>query len=118
MTRADRLLLLAILCALPWLYWTIWSSPQQGQWVRIWSPDKTMTLPLHENNTVQMGGPLGDSVIRIQDGQVRFTHSPCSGKACVRSGWLHQSGEVSACLPNQVSIQVLGANPRYDAVNF
>ena len=67
---------------------------------------------------LQVHGPLGDSVIEIREARVRFLESPCRGQQCVHSGWLDAAGELAACLPNRISIQLLGRHPRFDAVNF
>jgi hypothetical protein len=119
MTRADWWLLMVTLLLLCWLYLTFWIIPKQGLWIRIWSSQQeTMTLPLQENRKIKIKGALGDSTLIIQDGQVRFSESPCSNKSCIQGGWLKNSGEVGACLPNQVSVQIMGGISGYDAINF
>jgi hypothetical protein len=67
---------------------------------------------------LEIDGPLGASRIEIRNGRARFISSPCRGKVCIHSGWLEHTGELTACLPNRVSIQLLGQHPRFDAVNF
>ena len=77
-----------------------------------------ITLPLSGEQRVSVHGPLGDSVIEIRDGRVRFVSSPCNGKQCVHSGWLSHSGELAACLPNGIMVSVMGRERRYDSINF
>ncbi len=79
---------------------------------------------LNQNRTIHIQGPLGDSIIQIShqagknEGQVRFTSSPCSSQYCVHQGWLKRAGQVAVCLPNQVSIELLGETKPYDTLNY
>jgi hypothetical protein len=36
----------------------------------------------------------------------------------VRQGWLTQAGEVAICLPNQVSLELIGSTKRYDSLSY
>ena len=67
---------------------------------------------------VSIRGPLGDTVIEIDAGRARVVASPCTQKLCMRSGWLDNAGDATACLPNRISVALLGGDPRFDAVNF
>jgi hypothetical protein len=47
--------------------------------------------------------------------------SPCVGQQCVHSGWAQRGGEFIACVPNRVSLVVLGrgaGGDYYDSINF
>ena len=70
------------------------------------------------NRQIKVTGELGDSIIEIHDGKVRFTHSPCNGKVCILSGWHQQSGDHIVCLPNKVSVSLLSQEDRFDGINF
>lgn len=74
--------------------------------------------PLDRAQQLRIDGPLGATVIEIRDGRVRVAASPCSGKLCLRAGWLESAGEATACVPNRVSLVLLGADARFDAVSF
>ena len=71
-----------------------------------------------QERTLDIHGPLGNSRIVIQHGQVRFEHSPCTNQYCVHQGWLKRAGQVAICLPNQVSLELLGAKRAYDSLNY
>ena len=53
---------------------------------------------------------------------------PPADSACVRQptlmytifiqGWLSHAGQASFCLPNRVSIRLMGASPSYDSLNY
>ena len=119
MTRADAVAIALTLILLPYLYITFWGSSGQGEMVQIRVAEgEALSLPLDYNKRIEIEGVLGTSVIEIKDRQVRFIDSPCKEKQCVISGWLSKDGDTTACMPNGVSIQVVGRDNRFDAVNF
>lgn len=73
---------------------------------------------LDQDRTLDIHGPLGDSRIEIAHGKVRFHSSPCSNQYCVHQGWLSRVGQVAICLPNQVSLELLGDSKPYDSLNY
>lgn len=120
MTRADYIVVLFALIMLPYLYMTYWQSSAQGETAQILiGSDKKIAVPLNTDQQFNVEGPLGTSIIEVHEGKVRFVDSPCRGKQCIHSGWLQHAGEFTACLPNHISLAVLG-NGRllYDAINF
>ena len=64
--------------------------------------------PLDAQTTVQVSGPLGDTVVSIRDGSVRVLSSPCPEQICVKSGRISRPGQWIACLPNRVFISIRG----------
>ena len=73
---------------------------------------------LSQTREVHIKGPIGESIIVINNGQARFKQSPCPNQYCVHQGWLSHAGQVAICLPNQVSLQLLGAKNTYDSLNY
>ena len=119
MTRADRLLLFIALCTLPLLYAQLWQADGPASHLRVQAGNAApVETPLAADRTLHVHGPLGDSVIEVSRGRARFISSPCAGQACVHSGWLQTAGEVAACLPNRISLQIVGDQPRFDSINF
>lgn len=119
MTRADWVLLVLVLAALPWLYARLWFGTGEARQLSVIADGQPQRIEwLHRDQDVRVQGVLGESVIRIENGRARFLASPCSNKVCLHQGWLNHAGAVAACLPNRVSIQVLNGDTRYDAINF
>lgn len=119
MTRADRLLLLIVICTLPLLYTQLWQQDGTASHIRVLAGDtEPVTAPLAADRMLHIHGPLGDSVIEVSKGRARFFSSPCTGQTCVHSGWLQAAGDMAACLPNRVSLHIVGAQPRFDAISF
>jgi hypothetical protein len=62
--------------------------------------------------TVDIPGPLGNTVVELGDRRARVISSPCSNQTCVASGSIHRRGQWIACLPNGIFVGVEGAgNP-------
>ncbi len=72
------------------------------------SMDSEWYYPLDENKTINIEGPLGTTIIEIQDDSARVIESPCPDKICIHQGEIHESGQWIACLPNQVLITIKG----------
>jgi len=75
-------------------------------------------IPLSRDQIIEVPGPLGFSKIAIHNRQARIAADPSPRQYCVRQGWLKQAGEISICLPNQVSVELNGGNKRYDSLNY
>jgi len=119
MTRADWIALILAVALLPGLYARYWGDEGPAASVRISASGQAdITLPLTVDRRYTVHGPLGDSIIEIRGGRVRFASSPCRGQQCVHSGWLARAGELAACLPNGIMVSVLGRDRRYDSINF
>jgi hypothetical protein len=75
-------------------------------------------LSLDENRKISVPGPLGVSLVVISQGRARVAKDPGRHQYCVRQGWLMHAGDVAICLPNQVSVELLGAEKAYDSLNY
>ncbi|MDA1107577.1 MAG: NusG domain II-containing protein [Proteobacteria bacterium] len=118
-TRADAVVLVAALALLAFLYIKFWGDATRGEQARILVGGKEFSvISLHQDQHLNIPGALGVSVLEIHAGRIRFADSPCHGKQCVHTGWITLGGEVAACLPNRISVQVIGREPRFDAINF
>ena len=119
LSRGDAVVWLLAATLLVSLYMMFWQADGHGaEAVVLVNGKRWARLDLFQNQDLDVPGPLGHSHIQVRDGQVRFVNSPCPNQLCVHTGWLSQGGEVSICLPNKVSVQILGSDPRFDAINF
>lgn len=118
-TKGDFVLLIFALAVLAGVFTTFWQNDGHGAEVIVLVEGKRWArLDLFQDQVIHVPGALGKSHIRVFDGQVRFIDSPCPNKICVHTGWLSQGGENATCLPNRVSLQILGSDPRFDSINF
>lgn len=75
-------------------------------------------LPLSRDTIIEIKGPLGISKIAIHQRQARIVSDPSPRQYCVRQGWLKNAGETSICLPNQISLELVGNQKKYDSLNY
>lgn len=97
---------------------TLWSH-QTATTLRIRTGDSVFgEFSLMQTKSLKIRGKIGLSTIDIQQGKVRFKQSPCNSQYCVHQGWLMHAGQVAICIPNQVSIELIGAAPSMDTLNY
>ena len=120
MTRADYIVVTLALLLLPLSYVHFWhSSHVAGNAVQIMKGATVIEQhSLATNKRLSVPGLLGNSILEIHDGRIRFIDSPCTGKVCIHTGWVKQVGDFAACLPNQISVHIIGNASRFDAINF
>lgn len=63
-------------------------------------------------------GPLGETRIEVADGRARVASDPSPRQLCVKQGWLDAAGELAVCLPNEVSVEMVGRGRRYDSLTY
>jgi hypothetical protein len=116
--RPGDLLVLALgMIFVVWLFTTYWQGGAAGK-VRIRQGDTVFaTLSLNQERVVDVPGPLGVSQIVIHNHQARFQSSPCRNQYCVHQGWLSHAGQIAVCLPNRVTLELVGEKG-YDSLNY
>lgn len=114
----DYLIILLGLVLVAYLFKTLWHAEHAAK-LQIRQGDQVVaTLSLNQDRVMEIKGPLGVSKIEIKQGKVRFLSSPCANQYCVHQGWLHRAGQAAICLPNRVSLELLGAKKSYDSLNY
>jgi hypothetical protein len=83
-------------------------APAAGVPAADMSGEQQWIYPLDADETVRVPGPLGDTVVVIQDGTVEVVSSPCPQKICIKTGRISKPGQWIACLPNRVFISIRG----------
>ena len=114
----DYLVILAGLVLVGLLFKTLWQQEAAAK-IMIRQGDHVFaTLSLNQERSLVIHGPIGDSRIIIHQGKVRFESSPCRSQYCVHQGWLSRAGQVAICLPNRVSVELIGTEKNYDSLNY
>ena len=114
----DWLVISASIVAVIVMFQQFWSFVPASQ-LKIRQGNQIVgTYDLNQARELHIKGPLGESIIVINNGQARFKQSPCPNQYCVHQGWLSHAGQVAICLPNQVSLQLLGAKSKYDSLSY
>jgi len=123
MTLADLFALFFVLILISSAYIIFWQRSAELQ------PDiivaKIMTKQklhssheLNQNKLLTIHGEMGISIIEIKQHKIRFKKSPCRSKYCILAGWRSNTNDFIACLPNRVSIELVGGTAKFDAINF
>lgn len=114
----DYLIVLIGIIAVAGLFKTLWLGEAASK-VEIRAGNQVFsTLSLNQQRTIEVPGPLGVTRVVIENGKVRVASDPGPRQYCVKQGWLEQAGQVAMCLPNQVSVELLGSKKLYDTLNY
>jgi len=114
----DWLVVLASILCVFYLFQTLWTNEHATK-VQIRLGNKIYaTYSLNQQREVYIRGKLGDAIISIARGKARFSKSPCHTQYCVHQGWLTHAGQTAICLPNQISLELLGEVKPYDSLNY
>jgi len=118
MRNGDWLTLIVGGVVVVYLFQILWSNSQATK-VQIRIGDHIhATYDLNLTRDVHVHGALGEAIIHIADGKARFAKSPCHNQYCVHQGWLNRGGQVAICLPNQISLELIGEKKPYDTLNY
>lgn len=114
----DWLVIIASVFAIILMFQVFWTFEHASK-LKIRQGNQIIgTYDLNQTRDLHIHGILGDSLISISQGKVRFKQSPCNNQYCVHQGWLNRAGQVTICIPNQISLQLIGAKSSYDSLNY
>ena len=74
------------------------------------------TYPLDEEREVVIETENGKNVLVIKDGYADITDATCPDGLCERQRKINKSGETLVCLPNKVTVTVIGGEEGVDCV--
>jgi hypothetical protein len=114
----DVLVILVGLAFVASLFKSLWHHEQAAKLQIRLGDNIYATYSLAQNRTIDLQGPIGITRIVIADGKARFERSPCPNQYCVHQGWLSHKGQAAICLPNQVSLELLGGEKPFDSLNY
>ena len=118
---ADIAVLLIALIVIGFTSVYAYSGNKGKLYVHIKSDNNEWLIPITEQKTVWVKGPIGETEVSINNGSARVVSSPCREKICIRSGSISRPGQWVACLPNRVFVSIEGKSSgeeSVDAVNF
>lgn len=114
----DWFVIIGGVILISYLFQSLWSN-QYATKVQVRLGDKVYaTYSLNQQREVLVHGSMGDAIINISQGKVRFSKSPCHNQYCVHQGWLTRAGQAAICLPNQISLELIGEKKPYDSLNY
>ena len=96
----------------------LWNLPK-GEYLEIYKNNKILaTYSLNQKITKLINGEKGETKITIDNGKVRFSSAPCTKKYCIHQGWINKANQIIICIPNKISISILGDKRNYDSINY
>ena len=96
----------------------LWNLPQ-GEYLEIYKNNEILAIySLNQKITKVINGEKGETKITIDNGKVRFSSAPCAKKYCIHQGWINKANQIIICIPNKISISILGAKTNYDSINY
>jgi hypothetical protein len=82
------------------LYGIIEVSGVEQEVINLTEVDKTYTIKVENDDNY--------NIVEVNQGSIKFIEATCPDKDCIRIGNLDAPGEISVCLPNNVTIRVEG----------
>ena len=55
-----------------------------------------------------------DAEFEIKNGKIRLTHASCPDKICEKTGFISASGQSIICVPNKITVSVVGSGESVD----
>ncbi len=90
-----------------------------GQYLKIQKNSEILGIySLNQQNIKIIKGLRGVSEIVINNGKVRFTKAPCNKQYCIHQGWISKINQMIVCIPNQISISIIGDKETHDSINY
>jgi hypothetical protein len=114
----DWLTVLAGMMLVAYLFTSLWGGGK-GTSLIIRSGGKIVAeTDLTRDHDFKIQGPLGTTLVSVENRRVRVVSDPSPRQYCVKQGWLSRAGESALCLPNQVSVELTGATRTYDSLSY
>ncbi len=108
LTWGDQVLIICVLLGIVSVIPFLRGEPN-GRWAILRLEGKVIErLELHKDRKLTIQGPLGETVLEVQQGRLRVLRSPGPQQICVRQGWIQKPGEALICLPNRISVEIPG----------
>ena len=104
--RHDLVLLLSLIFIAAAALLTVHLTRAEGAYVRVEVEGETVAeYPLSENGEYKLTD--GNTLV-IEDGCAYMKDADCPDRTCVRTGKISERGQTIVCLPNKVSVTVVG----------
>ena len=107
MKKRDFILIGAILGIIIIVFLAIQLTKEEGASVIVKvNGQEVAEYGLSENGEYELNG--GTNILRIEDGKAFLIDANCPDHLCVNQGKIWRSGETITCLPNRLTVTVVG----------
>ncbi len=69
---------------------------------------KRIDLPVSEETTIEIDTEFGHNIIKIDGMEVSVIYADCFDQVCVNQGVIKRVGNVIACLPSKLLVEIKG----------
>lgn len=111
MKTGDRILFIILLVALVVVSMQFFTPNTHSKSIVIRSDGIVVKkIPLIKNKTEEFNikSREGNLTVEVKTGRIRVIESTCKDKLCIKEGWIGKVGESIVCLPNRISISIVG----------
>ena len=77
--------------------------------------DETSRYELSVDGEYELNG--GTNILVVENGEAYLRYADCPDKTCVKRGRIKYSGQSIVCLPNKLTVRVIGADSNVDIVS-
>lgn len=71
-------------------------------------------LDLNENGLFRFDGI--DAEFEVKNGNIRLTKVSCPDKICEKTGYIGSSGQSIICIPNKITVVIIGSDESVDVM--
>lgn len=64
-------------------------------------------VDLDKNDSFRIETNYGENIVEVKDGAIFVKKANCHDKICVKTGNIKKTGEVIACLPHKILIEIV-----------
>ncbi len=92
----------------------IFTCGENGNYAEIISDNTIIKrVDLSEEGEFVLEGYKG-VVFSVKEGAIAFISSDCPDKICVRTGYIKNRGQSAVCLPNRLTVRIVGGDEDID----
>ena len=118
-TAADIILIVSLLAISGVWFVMVFMRGEPGTFVEVHNAQGLyQVLRLDHDARISVPGPLGESILKIEDKEVFMESSPCPGKVCIHTGKIKSAGESIVCIPNKVYMFIRSEKDEVDSVTY
>lgn len=85
---------------------TVYGGSSDHNKVRIAGVESEYLFDSSVDEQLVVHGPIGETVISVNQGRTHVVSAPCNNQICVLTGHIEKTGDWIACLPNRVFISI------------
>ena len=63
-------------------------------------------ISLSKETTIKISNSSGYNLIKVSEGAISIVEADCPDKICIKSGKIKNPGEVIACIPHKLIIEI------------